>query len=208
MWAGFADNLWSMTKALYIIVLAAGQGKRMRSSRPKVLQPLAGRPLLAHVLATARELEPLGLRVVYGHGGEQVRAAFADQHDLTWVLQAQQKGTGHAVQTGLEGIPDQARVLVLLGDNPLITAATLRGFISASGDDLGILTARLADPAGYGRIVRAADGTVARIVEQADANATELAISEVNSGLLVGDAARLSQDLIRLVRTMPRVRFY
>src|SRR5947209_8163975 len=107
-------------QSLHVIILAAGEGKRMKSARAKVLLPLAGRPLLAHVLAAARELAPQRIHVVYGHRGEQVRQAFADQADLHWVLQSEQRGTGHAVQLAMTDVPDEARVLVLLGDVPLI----------------------------------------------------------------------------------------
>ena len=119
------------TPPLHVVILAAGEGKRMKSALPKVLQPIAGRPMLAHVIDAARELAPAGIHVVFGHGGEQVRAAFAGQPDLQWAEQAHQLGTGHAVQQAMPGIPDDARVLVLYGDVPLITAATLRRLLDA-----------------------------------------------------------------------------
>ena len=115
-----------MDAPLHVVILAAGEGKRMRSSVPKVLQRIAGQPMLAHVLATARQLMPAGIHVVYGYGGAQVREAFADQPDLHWAEQAQQLGTGHAVQQAMPAIPSGARVLVLYSDVPLITAPTLR----------------------------------------------------------------------------------
>src|SRR5690242_12580681 len=118
---------------LHVIVLAAGAGTRMKSARPKVLMPLAGRPLLAHVLATARALEPAAIHVVYGHGGDEVQAAFAGQDDLHWVLQAERLGTGHAVEQALPDVPDAAQVLVLYGDVPLIRAETLRGLTGVDG---------------------------------------------------------------------------
>ena len=118
---------------LHVVILAAGEGKRMKSALPKVLQAIAGRPMLAHVIAAARELAPAGIHVVFGHGGEQVRAAFAGQADLHWAEQSRQLGTGHAVQQAMPGIPDDARVLVLYGDVPLITAATLRRLLDEPG---------------------------------------------------------------------------
>jgi len=150
-----------MARPLHVVILAAGEGKRMKSSLPKVLQRVAGRPMLAHVIATARELQPAGIHVVYGHGGDQVRAAFADQADLAWAEQARQLGTGHAVQQAMPGVPDEARVLVMYGDAPLLTVATLRRLLGAGGR-LALLAAELADPAGYGRVVRDAEGNVAR----------------------------------------------
>lgn len=162
----------------------------MRSALPKVLQPLAGRPLLAHVLERARELSPAAIHVVFGHGGEEVRAAFPDP-DLTWCEQAEQLGTGHAVGVALPAIPDSHDVLVLCGDVPLIRSESLEGLLASAGGGLALLTAMVADPTGYGRIVRAADGGVERIVEQREASEAELAIREVNTGMLVGPAARL-----------------
>ena len=119
---------------LSVVILAAGQGKRMKSALPKVLQPLAGRPLLQHVIDTARQLEPAGLCVVYGHGGEQVRSAMSAE-PVTWALQAQQLGTGHALMQAMPSIPDDHRVLILYGDVPLTLLATLRGLVQAAGND-------------------------------------------------------------------------
>lgn len=120
-------------QALHVIILAAGEGKRMRSSRPKVLQPIAGQPMLAQVIAAARALDPAGIHIVYGHGGDQVRAAFADQADLHWAEQAQQLGTGHAVEQAMPQVPDAATVLVLYGDVPLIRSETLQRLLAAPG---------------------------------------------------------------------------
>ena len=186
---------------LSIAILAAGQGKRMRSALPKVLQPLAGRPLLAHVLDTARELAPAGIHVVHGHGGEQLREAFAGEGGtgLAWALQREQLGTGHALLQAMPGIPDGHLVLVLYGDVPLLSASTLRALVALAGRDaLSLLTVRLDDPTGYGRIVRDARGGVRRIVEQRDANARELGIRECNSGVLVAPAVRLRKWLAQL----------
>ncbi|MBM5811128.1 MAG: UDP-N-acetylglucosamine diphosphorylase/glucosamine-1-phosphate N-acetyltransferase [Gammaproteobacteria bacterium] len=180
---------------LAIVILAAGQGKRMRSHLPKVLQPLAGRPLLAHVVATARRLQPAAIHIVYGHGGEQVRAALPDP-DLRWVLQAEQLGTGHALQQVMPAIPPEHTVLVLYGDVPLVRAETLAALVARAGPTtLALLSAVLPDPAGYGRVIRDRGGRVVRIVEHRDANRKELAVAEVNTGLLAAPAAALGRWL-------------
>ena len=158
-----------MSAPLHVVVLAAGEGKRMKSALPKVLQKVAGRPMLAHAIDAARALSPQGIRVVYGHGGEAVRAAFAGQPDLHWAQQVQQLGTGHAVQQAMPGVPDDVRVLVLYGDVPLITAHSLRRLMDAPGR-LAVLAAELPDPTGYGRILRDPEGRVASIIEQKDAD--------------------------------------
>ena len=175
---------------LHVVILAAGEGKRMKSALPKVLQAIAGRPMLAHVIAAARELAPAGIHVVFGHGGEQVRAAFAGQADLHWAEQSRQLGTGHAVQQAMPGIPDDARVLVLYGDVPLITAATLRRLLDAPRP-LAVLAAEPADPTGYGRIVRDSEGHVAAIVEHKDADAAQRRIHLVNTGVIAALAGTL-----------------
>lgn len=185
-----------MSAPLHVIVLAAGQGKRMRSLRPKVLQPLAGRPLLAHVLATARTLKPAAIHIVHGHGGEQVRAAFADQGDLDWVLQAQQLGTGHAVKLALAEVPNDANVLVLYGDVPLIRSDTLRALVDAvrllgASAPLGVLTAEFANPTGYGRVLLDPRGRVNAIVEEKDASAEQTRLHTINTGIIVAAAGHL-----------------
>ena len=182
---------------LHVVILAAGEGKRMKSALPKVLQPIAARPMLAHVIDTARELQPAAIHVVHGHRGEQVRAAFAAQDDLRWAEQAQQLGTGHAVQQALPGIPDGARVLVLYGDVPLITAATLQRLLAAP-DALAVLAAEPASPDGYGRIVRDAEGNVARIVEQKDADEEQRRIGLVNTGVIAARAGALRRWMAAL----------
>lgn len=182
---------------LSVIILAAGQGTRMRSDLPKVLQPLAGKPLLAHVLDTARQLEADDVCVVYGHGGDAVPEAFAG-NELRWSLQAQQLGTGHAVQQGMPETPDENRVLVLFGDVPLLTAATLERLLRQTADDeLAVLSVDMDDPTGYGRIVRHGDNVVG-IVEQKDASEAELAIAEINTGVMVCPAAPLKRWLKNL----------
>jgi bifunctional UDP-N-acetylglucosamine pyrophosphorylase/glucosamine-1-phosphate N-acetyltransferase len=184
---------------LKVVILAAGQGKRMRSDLPKVLQPIAGKPMLAHVLDSARALVPTQICVVYGHGGEQVRTAL-DASDLAWALQEPQLGTGHAVLQALphlDALPP-APTLVLYGDVPLIRATTLRRLIEAAGDTkLALLTAHLDNPHGYGRIVRA-DNKVTRIVEEKDADDAERAICEINTGILVAPGAALARWLPQL----------
>ncbi len=176
---------------LSVVILAAGQGKRMASDLPKVLQPLAGRPLLAHVIESARTLRPDAIHVVHGHGAERVRAAFPDP-DIRWVLQPEQKGTGHAVAQAMPGVPDAHTVLVLYGDVPLVRPETLHSLAARAGPDaLVLLSAVLPDPTGYGRVIRDTAGRVARIVEHKDANHKERAIAEVNTGLLAAPAARL-----------------
>jgi bifunctional UDP-N-acetylglucosamine pyrophosphorylase/glucosamine-1-phosphate N-acetyltransferase len=169
---------------LSIIILAAGQGTRMRSALPKVLQPLAGKPLLAHVLACAGELQADDVCVVYGHGGETVQATFPDP-SVRWALQAEQLGTGHAVQQAAPGTPGENRVLILAGDVPLLTATTLRTLLAETPvEDMAVLTVDMDDPAGYGRIVRGDNG-IRSIVEQKDANEAQKAISEINTGVIL-----------------------
>lgn len=183
-----------MSPSLHVIILAAGEGKRMKSSLPKVLQPVAGVPMLGHVIAAARALQPAAIHVVYGHGGEQVRAAFAADTDLHWCEQQQRLGTGHAVAQAMPAVPDAARVLVLYGDVPLIRSQTLQDLLAADGK-LAVLAAELADPTGYGRIVRDGQGKVAAIVEQKDADAAQRAISTVNTGIIAAGAAELRRWL-------------
>lgn len=179
-----------MDASLHVVILAAGEGKRMKSALPKVLQPIAGRPMLRHVLDSARALSPDAIHVVYGHGGEQVRAAFADSTEVRWVEQAQRLGTGHAVMQALPAIPDEARVLVLYGDVPLVTVATLQELAKAPVA-LAVLVAELDDPNGYGRILLDGNGRVRAIVEQRDASAEECAVRRINTGLIAVDARRL-----------------
>lgn len=185
-----------------IAILAAGQGKRMYSDLPKVLHPLAGKPLLAHVLDTARQLKPKRLVVVYGHGGEQVREQL-DSDDIVWVKQAEQLGTGHAVQQALphitEASDDSDPLLLLYGDVPLITEQSLLKLLAqADGGALAIMTVELADPGGYGRIVRDAYGRVSAIVEQKDASLQQQKICEINTGIMAIPKAPLAQWLDEL----------
>ncbi len=190
-----------------IVILAAGMGKRMQSRLPKVLHSLAGRPLLAHVLDTARALSPTKLCVVYGHGGDQVPTAFAAP-GLSFALQEPQLGTGHAVMQALPHITDATATLVLYGDVPLTAATTLQRLIAQAGSDkLGILTVNLPDPTGYGRIVRE-NGAVARIAEQKDATDAERAIAEVNTGIMIIPTAKLKQWLGALSNNNAQQEYY
>lgn len=194
--------------SLSVIILAAGQGSRMRSRLPKVLHPLAGKPLLGHVLDTAERLQACAIQVVYGHGGDTVPAQFPGRK-VSWVLQAEQLGTGHAVAQAMAHLDEPDTVLVLYGDVPLISAETLQRLVAASGAHaVGLLTVDLADPAGYGRIMRDAQGRVARIVEQKDASADERAITEVNTGMLAVPAAPLRRWLSALDNCNAQGEFY
>lgn len=180
--------------SLSVIVLAAGQGKRMYSTLPKVLHSIAGQPMLAHVLATVQSLQADQCIVVYGHGGKQVRTAFTRHSDLDWVKQAEQLGTGHAVAQALPVLQDAEVVLILYGDVPLITAQTLQPLLdSAAHGSLSLLTALLHDPTGYGRIVRDDFGHVQRIVEQKDATPAQQNIREINTGILAINANQLNK---------------
>ncbi len=193
---------------LAIVILAAGQGKRMNSDLPKVLQPLAGAPLLGHVVSRSRALEPSSIHVVYGHGGEAVRAAIKDA-DLRWSLQAEQLGTGHAVAQAMPNVADDELVLVLYGDVPLIRAETLRALIAAAGvNSMSLLTVMLDNPAGYGRIVRNAQGAIQEIVEQKDAGKAQLEIREGNSGIMVVPASLLRRWLGQLKNANSQGEYY
>jgi bifunctional UDP-N-acetylglucosamine pyrophosphorylase/glucosamine-1-phosphate N-acetyltransferase len=190
------------------VVLAAGQGKRMHSALPKVMHPIAGRPLLAHVLATSSRLGAARIVVVVGHGAEAVRAAFPDPA-LHWAEQREQLGTGHAVLQALPQLPAAGTALVLYGDVPLISRETLATLLAAAGDGaLALLTQELQAPAGYGRIVRNGQGAVTGIVEERDATPAERAIREINTGILAAPVARLSQWLARLDKRNAQGEYY
>jgi len=194
--------------SLSIIILAAGQGTRMRSGMPKVLHSLAGRPLLAHVIETARTLDTADIHVVIGHGASRVRETFQEQ-DIHWVLQEQQLGTGHAVAQVMPAIADDQTVLVMYGDVPLISAATLEPLVVTAGQGcVGLLTAELDDPAGYGRILHHADGSISGIVEEKDASAAQRAIREINTGFMAAPAARLRHWVADLDNNNAQGEFY
>lgn len=183
---------------LSIVILAAGKGKRMYSARPKVLHQMGGRALLQHVLDTAARLTPQNLFVVYGHGGEQVCDAFSRREDVIWVEQTERLGTGHAVAQAMPRIPDTHRILVLYGDVPLIREETLRVLLDMPICQVGLITAELVDPTGYGRILRDAAGQIQEIVEEKDASPEVRAIREINTGLMLIPAAPLRGWLERL----------
>lgn len=192
---------------LHIVILAAGEGKRMRSRLPKVLQKVAGRPMLGHVVETARALQPAGIHVVYGHGGEAVRAAFQQQADLHWAEQRERLGTGHAVQQAMAQVPAGARVLVLYGDVPLITAASLQRLLAVDAA-LAVLVAELENPAGYGRILRDAEGRVGAVVEEKDADEETRAVRLVNTGIVLADGDALRGWLARLGNANAQGEYY
>ncbi len=190
-----------------VVILAAGMGKRMQSALPKVLHPLAGQSLLAHVVSTARSLSPSRLCIIYGHGGEAVPAAF-DADDIVFARQEPQLGTGHAVMQALPFLDECTPTLVLYGDVPLTTTDSLQKLLACAGSEsLGILTITMADPGGYGRIVRE-QGRIVRIVEQKDASAAELAITEVNTGILVAPTAALKRWLAALSNNNAQGEYY
>ena len=193
--------------SLHVVILAAGKGTRMRSSLPKVLHPVAGRPMVSHVIDTARSLNAEKIHLVYGHGGEAMQARLNDA-DVEWVLQAEQLGTGHAVAQAMPAIPDHAKVLVLYGDTPLISPVTLETLLTIQpANGIGLLTVSLANPTGYGRILRA-DGQVVGIVEQKDATAEQQLINEVNTGVLVAPAKQLKQWLSGLTNQNAQGEYY
>ncbi|HEV7817267.1 MAG TPA: bifunctional UDP-N-acetylglucosamine diphosphorylase/glucosamine-1-phosphate N-acetyltransferase GlmU, partial [Janthinobacterium sp.] len=196
-----------------VVILAAGMGKRMRSALPKVLHPLAGKPLLSHVIATARSLAPSRLCVIYGHGGAAVLALLEQQNRGQSIvaeaaLQEPQLGTGHAVKQALPLLEDAVPTLILYGDVPLTSAASLQKLLAAAGaDKLAILTVEQDDPSGLGRIVRD-NGRIRRIVEQKDASEAELAIKEINSGIIVAPTGPLKKWLAALSNNNAQGEYY
>jgi len=179
---------------LDVIILAAGQGTRMRSDLPKVLHPLAGKPLLAHVLDTARQLSPRSIHIVIGHGGAHVRRVL-EAPDLAWVVQEEQLGTGHAVLVALPQLPPDGIALVLYGDVPLLQSATLAELVERASTAPALLTTVLHNPKGYGRILRDSEGELTAVVEEKDASREQRAICEVNTGVLAAPTALLSRWL-------------
>ncbi|WP_312410903.1 bifunctional UDP-N-acetylglucosamine diphosphorylase/glucosamine-1-phosphate N-acetyltransferase GlmU [Comamonas sp.] len=202
-----------MNAPLDIIIMAAGKGTRMKSRHPKVLQKLAGRALLQHVLDTAAQLQARSAVVITGHGAEQVEAAIGQSSaggtQLAFARQEPQLGTGHAVQQAVPLLADDGMAIVLSGDVPLTQADTLQGLLDAAGSDrMALLTVNMPDPTGYGRIVRNAEGTVQRIVEQKDANAQERAITEIYSGIMAVPARWLKPWLARLNNHNAQAEYY
>jgi bifunctional UDP-N-acetylglucosamine pyrophosphorylase/glucosamine-1-phosphate N-acetyltransferase len=199
-----------MSRPLHIVVLAAGQGTRMKSALPKVLHPVGGRSMLEHVLDTAEALGAAACHVVHGHGGEQVKQAIAERAalPLRWVEQAEQLGTAHAVTQAMPAIPDGAQVLVMYGDVPLVSAGTLGALLEAAGEHGALLGARLADPGGYGRLLRDAEGRLAAIVEDKEASAAQRAIDEVNTGFVCAPADALRGWLARVDNANAKGEYY
>jgi bifunctional UDP-N-acetylglucosamine pyrophosphorylase/glucosamine-1-phosphate N-acetyltransferase len=194
--------------SLQVVILAAGQGKRMHSDLPKVAHELAGRPLLAHVIASAQALQPQRLCIVVGHGAEAVRERVPSP-GASWAMQERQLGTGHAVMQAMPSLAPGGTVLVLYGDVPLIAPATLRALVDASaGGKLAILTQEIDNPKGYGRIVRDGAGRVARIVEEKDADERERAIREVNTGIVAAPRERLEKWLAGLSNDNAQGEYY
>jgi len=196
-----------MPAGLNVVILAAGQGKRMGSRLPKVLHALAGRPLITHVIATARALKPARICVVYGHGGEQVPQALK-ANDLAFVKQQPQLGTGHALAQALPHLGPGGITLVLYGDVPLIGEETLAAMIAGGGDRLTLLTAELDEPAGYGRIVRNRRGSITAIVEEKDASAEQRKIREINTGIMALPTAHLRDWMPKLTNRNAQREYY
>jgi len=207
MYHAQATNHGVICLGLSIIILAAGQGTRMRSKLPKVLQALAGKPLLAHVLTCSDGLGADDVCVVYGHGAEAVQSAFPDPK-IRWALQAQQLGTGHAVQQAMPGTPDDNQVLILAGDVPLLAASTLERLKEETpADEMAVLTVDMDDPTGYGRIVRNG-ASVSSIVEQKDANAKQKSIREINTGVMLCPGEKLRGWLDKLSNDNSQGEYY
>jgi bifunctional UDP-N-acetylglucosamine pyrophosphorylase/glucosamine-1-phosphate N-acetyltransferase len=192
---------------LNVVILAAGKGTRMHSDRPKVLHEVAGQPILSHVIACAEQLAPQKIVVVYGFGGEQVRETIA-RPDIHWVKQAEQLGTGHAVQQAVPALDPDSITLILLGDVPLIQPQTCLALLKNAQKHLALLTIEKQDPTGYGRILRGYDGRVKAIVEQKDANEDEKRIGEVNSGIMAMPTHHLTQWLSRLRNENQQQEYY
>ena len=190
-----------------VIILAAGKGTRMRSNLPKVLQPLAGRPLLRHVIETAKKLNAKNIITIYGHGGDKVKQAF-EQENVQWVEQAEQLGTGHAVKVTLPVLPSDGISLILSGDVPCITQETLEKLLAVSRETgIGLVTLTLNDAAGYGRIVRE-NNKIQAIVEHKDANDTQRQIKEINTGIYCVSNAKLHQWLPKLSNKNAQGEYY
>ena len=192
---------------LSIIILAAGKGTRMKSKLPKVMQPLAGRPLLEHVLLNARELKPSSIIVVYGYGGDQVQDYFKHDTDIEWAHQTEQLGTGHAVKQAIGSVPDQNRVLILYGDVPLISHKTLDPLVNNKNNELELLTAIVPDGSGYGRIIREEDRIIG-IIEESDADEKVRKINEINTGIMSCRANQMKNWLDKLKNDNKKQEYY
>lgn len=195
-----------MTK-LSVVILAAGKGTRMYSDLPKVLHKVAGKPMVKHVIDTAKQLNAAQIHLIYGHGADLLKQRLADE-PVNWVFQAEQLGTGHAMQQAAPFFADDENILMLYGDAPLITTETLQKLIAAKPENgIALLTVNLENPTGYGRIIRQ-DGNVTAIVEQKDANAEQLKITEVNTGVMVSDGASFKKWLARLDNNNAQGEYY
>ncbi len=193
---------------LHLVILGAGKGSRMKSALPKVLHTLAHKPLLQHVVDTASQLKPVTTHVVVGHGAEQVMAQLEGQ-DISWAVQSEQLGTGHAVAQAIPSIPDDATVLILYGDVPLTERTSLEALLAkVEANSLALMTINLPDPSGYGRIVRNARGEVQRIVEEKDADPVQKQINEVNTGIMAVHAHHLKSWLPRLQSNNAQGEYY
>lgn len=192
--------------ALDIVILAAGKGSRMKSNKPKVLHPVAGQPMLSHVITAAKALQPASITIVIGHEAEQIKAHYSTDQSLLWVEQTEQLGTGHAVLQALGNVEDENDVLVLYGDVPLISTTTLSALM-AEKSPVKLLTAIMDEPFGYGRIVRKS-GEVVAIVEQKDANEQQLEIIEINTGILSAPGAFLKSVLPTLSANNAQGEYY
>lgn len=190
-----------------VIILAAGEGSRMRSTLPKVLHTLGGKSLLAHVLDAAHSASASDIHVVYGHGGDIVPNSFENE-GISWIRQTEQLGTGHAVSQAMPNIDDNSCSLILYGDVPLITVETINRIITAAKDGFSLLTVTLEEPTGYGRIVRDDDGKVLKIIEQKDASQREQEICEVNTGIMAVNTGQLKQWLAKLDNNNSQAEYY
>ena len=196
-------------QTLEVIVLAAGKGRRMYSALPKVLHELAGEPLLGHVFRRVKRLRPQAIHVVYGHGGDAVRARFEQKETVNWIMQEEQQGTGHAVKTALPSLHPGATALIVYGDVPLVDCGDLTELIdSADVGKLALMTARLKDPQGYGRVLRGQDGKVMAIVEQNDANTEQSKINEINTGFLAASVCDLARWLEQVTDNNAQKEYY
>ncbi|ROR99046.1 UDP-N-acetylglucosamine pyrophosphorylase /glucosamine-1-phosphate N-acetyltransferase [Sinobacterium caligoides] len=194
---------------LQIVILAAGQGTRMKSTKPKVLHPVAGKPMVGHVIDTCKLIGANKMAVVIGHGADQVRQQFASEVSLEWVEQLEQLGTGHAVQMAEPNLDDDAVVLICYGDSPLIEADTFQQLIKdVSDNSMALLTVEMPDPTGYGRIIRDDSANVIAIVEQKDADEQQRLVSEVNTGVMAVAAKHLKQWLPQLSNDNAQGEYY
>lgn len=192
---------------LDVVILAAGQGTRMKSRLPKVLHTVGGKPLLEHAIRTAQDLQPTAIHVVVGHGSEQVQQALA-QYNINWVLQDQQLGTGHAVMQALPAISGASVVLVLYGDVPLTRLSTLQQLVQQAQEGPALLTAMLANPQGYGRVLRDEQGALLAVVEEKDATASQRLIREVNTGVLAAPYRDFHEYLPRVENSNQQGEYY